>query len=423
MKVHKLISVSVFLACAAGLKTCVQQCKPESSRSLSTNPCCSSQHLAASRHGLLPDRVALRKHIVSTSAKPNSPCESDHPLIANPFYFSSLYGMPLLEQLKSTQTLAVCAIFLVLFDASFVHNLPANAAVADTSSVSSSSIPWSDILQKASKKALGGGISGAAAGVAQVCGLMWLRTTMNFQYRYGTSTVEAMRSLYSQGGIARFYQGLPFALLQTPLSRFGDTAANVGVLALLASPELNGAGDLPIAVRTGIASCAGALWRIGLTPIDTFKTTLQVQGSEAYEQLLAKVKTEGPTVLFQGALASAGASFIGSYPWFLTYNALDELMPPSPEGDLSLKLARSAVAGICAAGVSDCVSNSIRVLKTTRQTAPTTITYVEAAQQVLDRDGLGGLFLRGLGTRLITNALQAILFSVVWKLAEAKLGY
>jgi len=34
----------------------------------------------------------------------------------------------------------------------------------------------------------------------------------------------------------------------------------------------------------------------------------------------------------------------------------------------------------------------IRVLKTTRQTAPTTITYREAAKQVIDQDGLKGLF-------------------------------
>ena len=46
----------------------------------------------------------------------------------------------------------------------------------------------SAIFQKAGKKALGGGLSGAIAGVVQVMTLMWLRTTMNYQYRYGTST-------------------------------------------------------------------------------------------------------------------------------------------------------------------------------------------------------------------------------------------
>ena len=41
--------------------------------------------------------------------------------------------------------------------------------------------------------------------------------------------------LYAEGGVRRFYQGLPWALLQTPLTRFGDTAANSGVLLLLSS--------------------------------------------------------------------------------------------------------------------------------------------------------------------------------------------
>ena len=35
------------------------------------------------------------------------------------------------------------------------------------------------------------------------------------------------------GGIPRFYQGVSFAIIQNPLSRFGDTAANTGVLAIM----------------------------------------------------------------------------------------------------------------------------------------------------------------------------------------------
>ncbi len=53
-------------------------------------------------------------------------------------------------------------------------------------------------------------------------------TTMNYQYRYGTNTTTALKTLYAQGGIPRFYRGLGPALIQGPLSRFGDTAANSG---------------------------------------------------------------------------------------------------------------------------------------------------------------------------------------------------
>jgi hypothetical protein len=109
------------------------------------------------------------------------------------------------------------------------------------------------------------------------------------------------------------------------------------------------------------------------------------------------------------------------YPWYLTFNTLDETLPLAPTDDLKLKLLRAAALGISAACVSDCISNSIRVLKTTRQTSETTITYKEAAKIVLDKDGWSGLFVRGLGTRLFTNALQATIFTVVWKLGEEQL--
>jgi hypothetical protein len=95
------------------------------------------------------------------------------------------------------------------------------------------------ILQKATKKAVGGGKAGAAAAVAQVTTLMWLRTLMNYQYRYGGSLQEALDTLWAEGGVARLYQGFPFALVQGPASRFGDTAANAFVLALLADVNVD----------------------------------------------------------------------------------------------------------------------------------------------------------------------------------------
>ena len=39
------------------------------------------------------------------------------------------------------------------------------------------------LIAEAAKRALGGGIPGAVAMVLQVLLLMWLRTTMNYQYR------------------------------------------------------------------------------------------------------------------------------------------------------------------------------------------------------------------------------------------------
>eukprot|EP00122_Pirum_gemmata_P011134 Pgem_evm2s10307 len=90
-----------------------------------------------------------------------------------------------------------------------------------------------EILSKAGNRALAGGLPGALAMVIQVCTLMPMRTTLNYQYKNGgSSTSGAIKHLYSQGGIFRFYQGLPPALVMGPLSRFGDTAGNVTIVAL-----------------------------------------------------------------------------------------------------------------------------------------------------------------------------------------------
>jgi hypothetical protein len=79
----------------------------------------------------------------------------------------------------------------------------------------------SEILNNARKSAIRGGTAGAAAMGANVACLMWLRTTVNYQYRNGTSFPVALKTLYADGGIPRFYRGLLPALFQGPLSRFG----------------------------------------------------------------------------------------------------------------------------------------------------------------------------------------------------------
>lgn len=134
--------------------------------------------------------------------------------------------------------------------------------------------PLSEILSAAGKKALGGGLPGMAAMGIQVGSLMWLRTTVNYQYKNGTSTREALRTLYKEGGVRRFYRGVGPALIQGPMSRFGDTAANAGTLALFDSYAST--KDLPVAVKTFGASTAAACWRIFLMPVDACKTILQV---------------------------------------------------------------------------------------------------------------------------------------------------
>ena len=78
--------------------------------------------------------------------------------------------------------------------------------------------------------------------------------------------------------------------------------------------------------------------------------------------------------------------------------------------------------GFGASAVSDVCSNSIRVLKVYKQTnANTSLTYIECAKEIVAKDGVVGLFGRGLTTKLISNGIQGAMFSVLWKTIEPML--
>merc|ERR1712087_1013239 len=245
--------------------------------------------------------------------------------------------------------------------------------------------------------------------------LMWMRTTVNFQYRYGMTTIEALKHLYQEGGVRRFYRGVGPALFQGPLSRFGDTAANAGMLALWDSfPQTS---SLPASVKTVSASAAAAGFRVFLMPIDACKTILQVEGADGLTKLRAKMQKGGPLVLYHGAVGAMTATFVGHYPWFYTYNFLNAQLPQyDRKRELAKYLGRNAVIGFCASAISDTVSNSVRVIKTTTQTSTVPIGYAQALKMVIEKDGISGLLFRGLVTKIISNGCQGLFFSVLWRL-------
>lgn len=63
-------------------------------------------------------------------------------------------------------------------------------------------------------------------------------------------------------------------------------------------------------------------WRLSTLPVDAWKTTKQVYGSEGLKMLLVKFKTNGISAFYQGGVASALATMAGHYPWFVTNNYL-----------------------------------------------------------------------------------------------------
>ncbi|CAK9057396.1 unnamed protein product [Durusdinium trenchii] len=283
-----------------------------------------------------------------------------------------------------------------------------SSAVAEKSSLG-------QVLILALQKAWRSGSAGFVAGTMQVLAFMWLRTAMNYQYKFGGTLLEVLKKLWAEGGLPRLYQGLfPWAIFQAPLSRFGDVAANDMVLVLI--PAL--LPQVPVSISTFVGSLSSAAWRIVITPVDTCKTILQTDGSKGWVMLKEKMAKGGVTVLWAGWEGNYMANVIGNYPWFATMNVLQKHVPV-PEGNF-MKLVRSAFIGAIASSISDVVANSIRVIKTKKQTSNDNCSYFSATQQIIEKDGISGVFFRGLSTRVFTNILQSAFFTVLWKYLSSK---
>jgi hypothetical protein len=147
---------------------------------------------------------------------------------------------------------------------------------------------------------------------------------------------------------------------------------------------------------------------------------LQVEGADGLQKLSAKIRTGGIGVLWHGAIGAMTATFVGHYPWFFTYNYLQENLPKvdKKKDGLAKYLGRNAIIGFCSSAISDTCSNSIRVIKTTTQTSTVPIGYMQALKMVIEKDGVSGLLFRGLVTKIISNGCQGILFSVLWRMGQ-----
>jgi hypothetical protein len=84
---------------------------------------------------------------------------------------------------------------------------------------------------------------------------------------------------------------------------------------------------------------------------------------------------------------------------------------------IPFKLVRNAGIGIASSIVSDTVVNALRVIKTTKQSLASkqSASYADTVRIILAVDGWRGLFGRGLRTRIYANALQSIVFTIIWR--------
>ncbi len=306
-------------------------------------------------------------------------------------------------------------------------------------------------LRLAAQKALGGGLVGAGvparlwhanvaadsshasldlgAMAANVVLLMWLRTSLFVQYARGLSFPEAVRYIYRDGGggvagIRRFYCGVGYGLLLAPISRFGDTAANAGVLSLFdSSPHF---ADSPMLVKSTAAGVAAGVFRGLIMPLDTIKTMVQVEGgARGREMLRQKLSTLGARrALFAGALGAGSAHALAFVPWFTVHNLLQERIPKKDvrTDGLVAYAGRAMSIGLAASVASDTASNALHVLKTLKQTAPGALSYAQAVQAALGAGGLvRGLLFRGLGTRVAASAANGAIFTLLWNLGQDSL--
>ena len=271
------------------------------------------------------------------------------------------------------------------------------------------------ILEKSLQKSINVGLAGYGATGFQVCSMMWLRTTMNYQFKNGGKTLDTIKLLYKEGGIPRFYRGVSFALIYAPLSRFGDTAVNMGVMSYYDNSDM-GRGQ-----KTFISSILAGLWRLTIIPVDSFKSNLQVHGKDGLKIIRSNIKNNGFRSLYNGATASYSATAIGHFPWFYTYNYLQESLPYKDTDSQLITFLRSGTIGFTSSACSDIISNSIRVLKIGKQTGEKQ-TYIKIIKEVIEKDSVVGLFTRGLKTKLIINGAQGFIFVVIFDKLKKFIG-
>lgn len=119
-------------------------------------------------------------------------------------------------------------------------------------------------------------------------------------------------------------------------------------------------------------------------------------------------------------MSSSHCLTFSCYFRFFTYNTLSR--SEALEALIPSQLLRNAGTGLLSSIVADTVVNAIRVVKTTKQSMGSkhNVGYIETINMIRAADGWKGLFGRGLRARILANALQSMIFTVIWRgLAES----
>jgi hypothetical protein len=250
--------------------------------------------------------------------------------------------------------------------------------------------------------------AGTGTSLFQVTSLMWLKTTNNYQYRYGTNLFESMKYLYKSGGIPRFYRGFIPSLCVASTCRVGDFTAYYFA---------NSFKDItPLEKLIGISSVS-CVTRLLVIPVDTLDIMLQVEGKPGYRILYNKVKTTGIRTLYYGGGMWTAMKFTDSFIWFGTYDYLEKKFPQRKDNPIMNNI-NHGIKGIISSSISDIILNPMRSLKIYKQSNLESVSYTQSVKNIVNTEGIGNLFLRGLKTRLLTNGIQSAIFVILWKNIE-----
>jgi hypothetical protein len=250
--------------------------------------------------------------------------------------------------------------------------------------------------------------AGTGTSLFQVTSLMWLKTTNNYQYRYGTNLFESMKYLYRSGGIPRFYRGFIPSLFVASTCRVGDFTAYY-----FANSFKN---ITPLEKLIGISSVSCAT-RLLVIPVDTLDVMLQVEGRSGYKILYNKVKTTGIRTLYYGGGMWTAMKFADSFIWFGTYDYLEKKFQ-NKNNNIIMNNINHGLKGIVSSSISDIILNPMRSLKIYKQSNQQRISYSESVKNIVKNEGFSNLFFRGLKTRLLTNGIQSAVFVILWKNIE-----
>ena len=73
---------------------------------------------------------------------------------------------------------------------------------------------------------------------------------------------------------------------------------------------------------------------------DTLKSSMQVNGNNGIKILRDRINQQGLRTMYNGSLASGTATMVGHFPWFFTYNYLQELVPRIEQYTLKIDIIR-----------------------------------------------------------------------------------